>query len=101
MRKHLDQLDGAVLQTVKSFFQGNQLYGDWEGLVREAEILRTGDGGVAKQVSSSTEWRARAAQALRVVVDPQELGWTNNLALSDADFARRGLQVMTKDGPQR
>ena len=69
--------------------------------MREVEILQAGNGGVAKQVSPSTEWRARAAQALRVVVDPQELGWTSNLALSDADFARRGLQVMTKDGPQR
>ena len=101
MRKHLDQLDGTGLQAVRGFFEGNRLYGDWEGVVRDIEVLQAGDRGVPKQVSPSGGWRVQAAQVLRVVVDPQELEWTNNVALSDTEFAGRGLQVLKRDSSQR
>lgn len=101
LRKHLDQLDSAALQAVKSFFDGNGLYRDWEGVVRDVEMLQSGNRGVPEQVSLSVGWRVQAARALRGVVDPRELEWMSNGALSDAVFAGRGLQVLKKNGSQR
>lgn len=100
LRKHLDQLNSVALQAVKSFFDGNGLYRDWEGVVRDVEMLQTGDRGVPKQVSLLVGWRNQAAQALRGVADPRELEWTSNVALPDAVFAGRGLQMLT-NGSQR
>ena len=94
MRTHLGQLDDVGLQAVKRFFEGNAVYGDWERIVREVEVLLAGDRGVQEQVSSSSGWRGQAMQALRVAVDPQELEWTTGVAVSDAVFAARGLQVL-------
>lgn len=65
------------------------------------EVLQAGDRGVLRRVTPSAGWRVQATQALRTVVDPQELEWTSNLALSDAEFAGRGLQVLKKNRSQR
>ncbi|KAH0840168.1 Nop14-like family-domain-containing protein [Lanmaoa asiatica] len=100
LRKHLDQLDSVALQAVRTFFEGNGSYSVWEEVVRDVEELQAGGRGVPEQVSQSVGWRVHAAQALRGVVDPRELEWTNNVALSDAVFARRGLQVLKKNGSQ-
>ena len=101
MRKHLDQLDDAVLQAVRGFFEGNWLYGDWAGIVRDVETLQAGGRGVPMEVSASGGWRVQATRALRAVVDPQELEWTSNIDISDADFAGRGLQVLKMNSLQR
>lgn len=69
--------------------------------MRDAEVLQAGDRGVPEQVSPSVGWRVQAAQALRGVVDPRDLDWTSNAALSDAVFARCGLQTLRKNGLQR
>lgn len=69
--------------------------------MRDAEKLQVGDRDVPVQVSLSVGWRVQAAQALRGVVDPRELEWTSNAALSDAVFAGRGLQVLKKNASQR
>lgn len=89
------------MQAVRVFFEGNRLYGDWEGIVRSVEVLQAGDRGVLKEVSLLAGWRVQAMQALRAVVGPQELEWTNNLALSDAEFAGRGLQLLKENSSQR
>lgn len=68
--------------------------------MRDGEALLAGDRGVRKQLLPLSGWRVQATQALRAVIDPQELEWTNNAALSDAEFAGRGFQML-KNNLQR
>lgn len=68
--------------------------------MRDVDVLLAGNTSVREQVSPSNGWRVQATQALRAVIDPQELEWTNNVALSDAVFAGRGLQML-KNNLQR
>ena len=69
--------------------------------MRSVEVLQAGDRGVLKEVPPSAGWRVQATQALRAAVDPQELEWTNNIVLSDAEFARHGLQLLKENSSQR
>ncbi|KAG9317708.1 hypothetical protein JVU11DRAFT_1921 [Chiua virens] len=101
LRKHLDQLNSEVFQVVKTFFEGNGLYNNSEGIMKDVDPVSAGDRGVLQQGPAPVEWRIQATQALRTVVDPQQLEWVNNTSLSDAIFVDHGLQMLRKNNLQR